>query len=214
MAVPSGSSWTCITGVLSQGRRVSITDMSSALFCEEQELTVLDVVASNPDSVGKYALMTDQSSIEFKGRSLWGLLRVRGRFTDISGHGELFEQGNVLGELIVDSASISTGIGKRDEHLRSPDFFDTARFPLISVNVTGLRQLPSQELMIDVAIWVKGVVENISIPVTVTVVDDRVIHVQAAATIDRTNFGVDANQLGMVSDSVDVSADLRFRKTG
>lgn len=68
-----------------------------------------------------------------------GLLTVRGRFTDFTGDGQLTGKGAVFGRVDIRAASLDTGIGRRDQHLRSPDFFDVERFEKISVVVTGLQ---------------------------------------------------------------------------
>jgi len=56
---------------------------------------------------------------------------VPGRFTAYSG-AVLFDPDNLKGSMIdvkVDMASVDTGVDKRDEHLKSPDFFDVAKYP-------------------------------------------------------------------------------------
>src|SRR5690242_19580675 len=57
---------------------------------------------------------------------------VHGKFNDFSG--KLSLDGNELKEAsgTIQAKSIDTGIERRDNHLRSADFFDTAKFPTIS----------------------------------------------------------------------------------
>jgi polyisoprenoid-binding protein YceI len=66
---------------------------------------------------------------------------VRGEFQKISGSGTFDpakpEAGSFRAE--IDVASISTREAKRDEHLRSADFFDAANFPLITFASTSVR---------------------------------------------------------------------------
>src|SRR4051794_17484266 len=57
--------------------------------------------------------------------------KVRGRFAKYSG-GIQMDDGDVarsVVEVTIDASSIDTGSPQRDEHLRSPDFFDSANFP-------------------------------------------------------------------------------------
>ncbi|HET6265050.1 MAG TPA: YceI family protein [Usitatibacter sp.] len=56
----------------------------------------------------------------------------RGRFGKVAGKITLDEAAakcNV--DLAIEAASVSSGVEKLDEHLRSPDFFDAARYPQI-----------------------------------------------------------------------------------
>jgi polyisoprenoid-binding protein YceI len=66
---------------------------------------------------------------------------VEGHFNKFSGKAELaekFEKSKF--NVTVDTASVDTGVAKRDEHLKSPDFFDVAKFPsmaFVSTSVVG-----------------------------------------------------------------------------
>ena len=62
---------------------------------------------------------------------------VRGRFTEFNGDGQVTDAKTVFGRIDVKVASLNTKIGKRDNHLRSEEFFEAAKFPDISVVVTG-----------------------------------------------------------------------------
>src|SRR5262249_34113203 len=67
--------------------------------------------------------------------------RIRHLFTSVNGHFETFEGKVVFDpkapakthvEGSIDAASINTGVTKRDDHLRSADFFDVAKYPKIT----------------------------------------------------------------------------------
>lgn len=59
---------------------------------------------------------------------------VRGHFRDVSGTVEIDEQDPNASRVEVEmsAASIDTGVGDRDTHLRSPDFLDVERFPKLT----------------------------------------------------------------------------------
>jgi polyisoprenoid-binding protein YceI len=59
---------------------------------------------------------------------------VRGDFRKVSGKVDLNDQDVTKStvEATIDVASVDTGIAKRDDHLRSPDFFDVAKYPTIT----------------------------------------------------------------------------------
>ena len=80
----------------------------------------------------RWSLDSDGSSVGFTVKTMWGLIPVRGRFDRLAGSYEVGRNGTTI-ELTIDADSIDTGNAKRDEHLRSSDFFDVddhaARLP-------------------------------------------------------------------------------------
>ena len=96
-------------------------------------MTNVDTLLNDPDTAGVWSVDPDRSTVNFKIKNLWGLLNVKGHFTSVSGDGQVTGKGAIFGRLDIQVASLRTGIGKRDEHLRSADFFDADRYPDISV---------------------------------------------------------------------------------
>jgi len=87
---------------------------------------------------GTYTIDPSHSSVEFVGRHL-GLAKVRGRFTKFGGEiqiAEAPEKSSV--EVDVDVASVESADAKRDEHLRSPDFFHVEEHPNMVFKSTGV----------------------------------------------------------------------------
>src|SRR5205807_4114466 len=78
---------------------------------------------------GSWRLDPQRSSVEFRVRSIWGLATVRGHFDDYHGHLDLSADPAI--ELTIGAASLETGNHKRDEHLRSADFFDVENHPRV-----------------------------------------------------------------------------------
>jgi polyisoprenoid-binding protein YceI len=77
-----------------------------------------------------YRLDPSHSSAEFHVRNFWGLMTVKGHFGRIEGtYAPLTRP---AARLTIDAASLDTKNRKRDEHLRSADFFDVERHPEIS----------------------------------------------------------------------------------
>ncbi len=87
---------------------------------------------------GKYIIDPSHSSVEFVGRHL-GLAKVRGRFTKFAGDihiAEVPEQSSV--EVDIDVASVESADARRDEHLRSPDFFHVEEHPSMVFKSTSV----------------------------------------------------------------------------
>ncbi|MFE7318381.1 YceI family protein [Streptomyces sp. NPDC057555] len=81
-----------------------------------------------PDT-GQWRLDPDHSAIRFSARHI-GLAQIHGRFNRFEGGlwiGERMEDSRV--EVTIDAASIDTGVRMRDDHLRSAEFLDVARYP-------------------------------------------------------------------------------------
>lgn len=86
------------------------------------------------------------SSVEFAVKHMM-MTTVRGRFKELAatltGDRDHPEDAGV--EATVETASIDTGVGDRDTHLRSADFFDADRFPQITLRSTNIENPPKKE---------------------------------------------------------------------
>jgi polyisoprenoid-binding protein YceI len=67
---------------------------------------------------------------------------VKGRFKEVRGtlHLDTQQPENSWVKAQINAASIDTGVPARDGHLRSVDFFDTARYPTIVFESTAVEQ--------------------------------------------------------------------------
>jgi polyisoprenoid-binding protein YceI len=173
-------------------------------------MTTVETLLSDPDTAGVWNLVPDKSTINFKIRNMWGLISVKGRFTDFNGDGQITGKGAIFGRLDIQVSSLSTGIGKRDRHLLSADFFDAERFPEISIVVTALEPTAGNAADLRATFTIKGVTAPVPLPVRIILLDDGSVRVSAKTEIDRAQFDLGWNRLGMVGERATVSADACF----
>jgi polyisoprenoid-binding protein YceI len=167
---------------------------------------------SNPTSVGVWNIDPGQSTIGFKAKSMWGLASVKGRFKDFSGDGQITDAQTVFGRIDIKADSLDTGIRKRDEHLRSADYFEADKFPDISVVVTSAEGIDGDTVDLRAQLTVKGSTAPLPLRTKVAMLDDGAVRLSTQVTIDRKHFGVDGNLIGMIGDKATISGDVVFRR--
>jgi polyisoprenoid-binding protein YceI len=169
---------------------------------------------SDPTSRGEWNLVTEQSTIAVKAKSLWGIAPVKGRFTEFSGSGQVTAPQTVSGRIDIKAASMRTGIRKRDEHMASADFFAAEKFPDIAVVVTSADAVDGDTINLRADVTIKGTTKPIELRTTVTPTGDGGMRLTAKGTVNRQDFGVDGNMLGMIGDDATLLGDVVFRRSG
>ncbi len=169
---------------------------------------------SDAASAGKWTVDVAQSTIMVKAKSMWGLAPVKGRFTEFSGEGQVTAPQTVSGRLDIKAASLRTGIRRRDTHLHSADFFEAEKYPDISVVVTKADVIDGDTVDLRAQLTIKGTTKPLDLNTTVTPVGDGGVRLTTQATLDRQDFGVDGNVIGMIGDNATISGDVVFRRTG
>ena len=108
---------------------------------------------------------TAHSAANFKVRHMM-VSNVSGAFTGVKGQANLDDKDITKStvEATIDVATINTSNGDRDKHLRSPDFFDTQKFPTISFKSTKIEK-QGDKLALTGDLTLHGVTKPISIDV-------------------------------------------------
>ena len=140
------------------------------------------------------------TSVQFSVRHLM-VSNVRGEFGKVSGTIKVDDADvtKSVVEATIDVASITTRNEKRDEHLRSPDFFDAAKFPTITFKSTKAEKAANGwKLTGDLTMHgvTKPVVLNVEGP-TPEIKDpwgNTRAGAQATAKVDRQEFGISWNK--------------------
>ncbi len=152
------------------------------------------------------------SSVGFKIKHLM-ISNVKGNFAEFSGSYDL-EEGKLKAlEGTIKAASIDTGIDKRDDHLRSADFFDAAKFPEITFKmVSAVAGKMTGDLTIH------GVTKSVTLDAEVsgTIKDpwgSERSSVSLSGTINRGDFGLKWNKAleaggVVVGEEVTISVEL------
>ncbi|MEO7836670.1 MAG: YceI family protein [Acidimicrobiales bacterium] len=99
-------------------------------------------LTQSPDTAlmpaGTWNIDASHSSVEFSVRHLVG--KTRGQFKTFSGSINVAQDTLASSvEASIALASVDTGDEKRDEHLRSPEFFDVGRHPVMTFRSTAVR---------------------------------------------------------------------------
>jgi polyisoprenoid-binding protein YceI len=118
-------------------------------------------------------------------------------------------------EAVIRVASISTGQAQRDEHLRSPDFFDAERFPTLTFRSTGVRDLGDGKLSVAGELAMHGVTRAVELTVTETgrgtdPWGNERIGFSASTAVDRRDFGLTWNQ-ALETGGILVGTEVRIR---
>jgi polyisoprenoid-binding protein YceI len=144
----------------------------------------------------RWSLDRDGSSVGFTVKTMWGLIPARGRFDRFAGSYEVGRNGTTI-ELTIEADSIDTGNAKRDEHLRSSDFFDVDNHAQVRFRSTRVDAGGDGTLHVVGNLEVAGIVEPLEFAATVHPTGDG-LAVEATTTVDQRRFGMSSGLLGMI----------------
>lgn len=187
---------------------------------------VLAVVAFQIPALARaanYDIDTAHSSAGFAVRHL-AVSNVRGEFAKVTGVVEYDakDPSKTRVEATIDAASVTTRDPKRDEHLKSADFFDVAQYPVITFKSTKVEKA-SQGLKVKGDLTLHGVTRPVVLDVQgpTPEVKDPWGNVRAGASatakINRKDFGMSFNKTldsgGLVvGDEVAITIDVELVK--
>jgi polyisoprenoid-binding protein YceI len=124
------------------------------------------------DSSGEYTI--DPSSLTFTFTGYKPGAEHIGTFNTISAEVSLDETGAPIASIItIDSTTVKTDSDSLDKHLQAPEFFDTAKYPNVTVAVKQIiKEGDSIKAITDITI--KDTTKTLSIPVQVQMQDGGV----------------------------------------
>jgi polyisoprenoid-binding protein YceI len=159
-------------------------------------LAVPTVVAAEPTV---YKVDPDHSGVGFSIRHF--VSNVPGRFDDFEGtikYDKLAPAASGV-EFTVRTASINTGNADRDEHLRSADFFDVKKYPILTFTSTEVKGRDANTLDVTGDLTLHGVTRRVTIPVTflgtVRTPNGEKAGFEVVFTLNRRDYGVTWNRV-------------------
>lgn len=170
-----------------------------------------------------YDIDPSHSSAQFSVRHLM-LSNVKGEFTELSGF-ITYDPKNLSAsriEATIDANTISTRDAKRDEHLKSADFFDTAQYPTLTFKSTQFRNANGR-LLVTGDLTMHGVTRQVTLDVEGAGVEVKDpwgqtrIGATATTKINRKDWGITWNKgldSGgvMVGDEITITLDIEAVK--
>lgn len=150
--------------------------------------------------------------------------KVRGRFGKFSGHLDLDDADLTAStlEVTIDASSIDTGVGQRDEHLRSADFLGVDQFPELRYQSKRIDKLGEDHYRVIGDLTIRDVTREVALDVEYgghgkdPWGNERVAF-SAKTAIDRKDFGLKWNQALeagglLVGDKVEIDLDVQAVK--
>ena len=162
--------------------------------------------------VGHWTLDSTQSKAALRSKSMWGLSSVKGVFREVEGHGTISPTGEVTGDITLRTGALDTKNSARDTHLRSADFFLSEKYPAITFSV-GTIVPADQGVTISGTLTVRDVSRPLSFPATVALAGDDELVLDAIAQVDRSEFGLAWNRMGMVSMNNVITVHAVFNRS-
>jgi polyisoprenoid-binding protein YceI len=158
---------------------------------------------------GTWTVDSTASRIGFAAKHMWGLAKVKGEFERT--RGVLTVGASAMdAELTIDAASLNTGNKRRDQHLRSADFFGAAAYPEIrfeasavtyrpgGLTIAGDLQIGESRLRLHLPVEVYGGIDQLTLT--------------TRAVLNRELVGLGWNRLGMIGSEASVDLELTLTR--
>ena len=159
----------------------------------------------------------NHTQVQF-GYNHFGFSNIVGRFDKIEGEflldAEDLSKSSI--QITIPIASISTGVADLDEHLRSPDFFDEAKFPTATFKSAQVEVVAEGKLKVSGELSIHGVSKPVQLDVSVNKLGPHPFSPVGAGfdahlVLKRSEFGLD-KYVPNVSDEITVRITMEARQ--
>lgn len=167
-----------------------------------------------------WQLDTAHTTIGFTVRHMV-VAKVHGRFTKFDGKLSLpdGDLGRGTVEVNIDANSIDTQVEARDNHLRSPDFFESGKFPHLTFRSTAVEKTGKDRYRVKGQLTIRDVTREVELDteylgkVTDPFGAEKVVF-SATTQIDRKAYGLTWNKAMetggvLVADRIDIQLDVQ-----
>jgi polyisoprenoid-binding protein YceI len=163
-----------------------------------------------PAAAATYQIDPVHSSVMFKVKHL-GTANFYGRFNDVSGSIDFAAANPAAGKVRfeIKTESVDTHWEQRDNHLRSPDFFDAKQFPTITFQSSKVVKVDDDSFDVTGDLSLHGVTKPVTLRVEQTGSGKQpssgadLIGFETKTTLKRSDFGMQFMQ-GPLSDEVEI----------
>jgi polyisoprenoid-binding protein YceI len=172
---------------------------------------VLPTLAAADPAV--YKVDSDHSGVNFTIRHF--VSNVSGRFKDFEGLIK-YDKANPAASSVnftIQTKSVDTDNADRDNHLRTPDFFDAEKFPTMTFTSTSVKAVDADTLEVTGDLTMRGVTKTVTVPVdvlgSVKTPKGEKAGFETAFKLDRKEYGIAWNRMldtggAILSDDVKI----------
>jgi polyisoprenoid-binding protein YceI len=178
--------------------------------------------APMPDGLVEYEVDPSHTQVMFKVRHM-GVSTVTGKFNRFAAT-FAYDPENPSASWVtatIDAASLDTDNERRDNHLRSPDFFAADSYPTLTFQSTGVEQVEDGRLRVAGDLTIRGVTKPVLLDVvlegaTVGSEGRPIVGWTAETVVDRQDYGLRWNRLTeaggwVVGDEVRIVLEVEAR---
>ena len=198
--------------------------MKNLRFLVLTALLLFPLVAAGPLAAAEYQIDASHSTIGFQVRHM-AISKTNGNFDDYTGSFS-FEPGQPDSwscEVVIEAKSINTNNQKRDDHLRSDEFLDVAKFTTLTFKSTGVAMENATEGVIKGDLTLHGVTKPVELKLEIlgTVTDpwgNERAGFSASVKINRKDYGLSYNSMMeagglVVGDEVKITLEIEGIKS-
>ncbi len=174
-------------------------------------------------SAADFKLDPSHSNASFKVRHMM-VSTVRGEFADVQGTVKYDAKApeKIVIEAVIAANSINTRNEKRDDHLKSADFFDVAKHPALTFKSKSAKK-NGKKLAVKGDLTIRGVTKEVTLDVEGLDTEmkdpwgNTLLGASATTQIDRKDFGLNWNQAleaggVLVGEKIDITLDVELVK--